>query len=141
MRQITVGRRFWRRGGTILVVAGVCVALAGSALAQEADVTFAKDVASILQEKCEACHRTGQMAPMSLTTDQEVRPWARAIRAKVVAGDMPPWHMDKTIGIQEFVNDISLTADELDHDRALGRRGRPARQPGGSSAGQAVAQR
>ena len=114
MRQITVGRRFWRRGGTILVVAGVCVALAGSALAQEADVTFAKDVASILQEKCEACHRTGQMAPMSLTTDQEVRPWARAIRAKVVAGDMPPWHMDKTIGIQEFVNDISLTADELD---------------------------
>ena len=114
MRQTTFGRRFWRCGGTSLLVAGVCVAFAGSALAQEADVTFAKDVASILQEKCEACHRTGQMAPMSLTTYQEVRPWARAIRAKVVAGDMPPWHMDKTIGIQQFVNDISLTADELD---------------------------
>ena len=115
MRQTTFGRRFWRRGGmSLLVAAGVCVAFAGSALAQEADVTFAKDVASILQEKCEACHRTGQMAPMSLTTYQEVRPWARAIRAKVVAGDMPPWHMDKTIGIQEFVNDISLTPDELD---------------------------
>ena len=113
MRQTTCGRRFWRRGGTSLLVAGVCVAFAGSALAQEADVTFAKDVASILQEKCEACHRTGQMAPISLTTYQEVRPWARAIRAKVAAGDMPPWHMDKTIGIQEFVNDISLTADEL----------------------------
>ena len=114
MRQTTVGAKFWQTGSIGLLVVGVLLALAGSALAQEADVTFAKDVASILQEKCQACHRTGQMAPMSLTTYQEVRPWARAIRAKVVAGDMPPWHMDKTIGIQKFVNDISLTADELD---------------------------
>ena len=77
-------------------------------------MTYAKDVASILQEKCEACHRTGQMAPMSLTTYQKVRPWARAIREKVVAGDMPPWHMSRTTGIQKFVNDISLTAEQID---------------------------
>jgi len=88
--------------------------LAGAAPAQEADVTFARDVAPILQEKCEACHRSGQMAPMSLMTYQEVRPWARAIRTKVVAGDMPPWHMSKTTGIQKFINDISLTADQID---------------------------
>ena len=100
--------------GTGVLVVGGFLVLAGAALAQEADVTFAKDVATILQEKCEACHRTGQMAPMSLTTYAEVRPWARAIRTKVVAGDMPPWHMSKTTGIQNFVNDISLTADELD---------------------------
>jgi len=95
-------------------VGGVFLMLAGAAPAQEADVTFARDVAPILQEKCEACHRSGQMAPMSLTTYQEVRPWARAIRTKVVAGDMPPWHMSKTTGIQKFINDISLTADQID---------------------------
>ena len=114
MRHTTFGQRFWRHMGTGVLVVGGFLVLAGAALAQEADVTFAKDVATILQEKCEACHRTGQMAPMSLTTYAEVRPWARAIRTKVVAGDMPPWHMSKTTGIQNFVNDISLTADELD---------------------------
>ena len=76
MRQTTVGAKFWQTGSIGLLVVGVLLALAGSALAQEADVTFAKDVASILQEKCQACHRTGQMAPMSLTTYQEVRPCA-----------------------------------------------------------------
>ena len=114
MRQTTVGNRFWRQMGTGVLVVGGFFMLTSAALAQAADVTFAKDVATILQEKCEACHRTGQMAPMSLTTYQEVRPWARAIRTKVVAGDMPPWHMSKTTGIQKFVNDISLTADQID---------------------------
>ena len=54
------------------------------------------------------------MAPMSLVTYDEVRPWARAIRAKVVERSMPPWHIDKTIGIQAFQNDISLTDIEID---------------------------
>jgi hypothetical protein len=97
-----------------MLVVGAFLVLGGAAQAQAPDVTFAKDVASILQEKCEACHRTGQMAPMSLTTYAEVRPWARAIRTKVVAGDMPPWHMSKTTGIQKFVNDISLTTEQID---------------------------
>ena len=114
MRKTTSERRFWRRASISSLAIGALFVLAGSALAQEADVTFAKDVASILQEKCEACHRTGQMAPMSLTTYAEVRPWARAIRTKVVAGDMPPWHMSKTTGVQKFVNDISLTAEQID---------------------------
>ena len=114
MRKTTSERRFWRSASIGSLAIGAFFVLAGSALAQEADVTFAKDVASILQEKCEACHRTGQMAPMSLTTYAEVRPWARAIRTKVVAGDMPPWHMSKTTGVQKFVNDISLTAEQID---------------------------
>ena len=114
MRKTTFERRLWRNAGISSLAIGVFLVLAGSGFAQEADVTFAKDVASILQEKCEACHRTGQMAPMSLTTYAEVRPWARAIRTKVVAGDMPPWHMSKTTGVQKFINDISLTADEID---------------------------
>ena len=117
MRHTTFGNRFGRHGSTSvlgMLVVGAFLVLGGAAQAQATDVTFAKDVASILQEKCEACHRTGQMAPMSLTTYAEVRPWARAIRTKVVAGDMPPWHMSKTTGIQKFVNDISLTTEQID---------------------------
>ena len=117
MRHTTFGNRFGRYGSTSvlgMLVVGAFLVLGGAAQAQAPDVTFAKDVASILQEKCEACHRTGQMAPMSLTTYAEVRPWARAIRTKVVAGDMPPWHMSKTTGIQKFVNAISLTTEQID---------------------------
>ena len=117
MRHTTFGNWFGRYGSTSvlgMLVVGAFLVLGGAAQAQAPDVTFAKDVASILQEKCEACHRTGQMAPMSLTTYAEVRPWARAIRTKVVAGDMPPWHMSKTTGIQKFVNDISLTTEQID---------------------------
>ena len=135
MRQTTLGRRGRRNGSTRglgILVAGVFLTLgtADTALAQEAEVTFAKDVASILQEKCEACHRTGQMAPMALTTYAEVRPWARAIREKIVAGDMPPWHMSKTTGIQEFVNDISLTAEQIDTIAGWVDAGAPLGNPG-----------
>ena len=110
MRQTTSVSRYRYSGSLGLVV---FFAFVSSAFAQGGDVTFARDVAPIFQQKCEACHRSGQMAPMSLTTYQEVRPWARAIREKVVAGDMPPWHMSRTIGIQKFVNDISLTTDQI----------------------------
>ena len=78
------------------------------------DVTFAKDVAPILQRSCQTCHRTGSMAPMSLVTYQEVRPWARAIKEKVANRIMPPWHLDKTVGIRDFKNDISLSDAEID---------------------------
>src|SRR5262245_26991377 len=67
-------------------------------------ITFAKDVAPIFQEKCEACHRVGSMAPMPLVTYQEVRPWVRAIKTRVANREMPPWHLDKTVGIQKFRN-------------------------------------
>ena len=76
-------------------------------------VTFSKDVASILQEKCQNCHREGQMAPMSLVTYDQVRPWAKAIKTRVVARQMPPWHLDKTVGIQEFQNDLSLSDEQI----------------------------
>jgi hypothetical protein len=76
--------------------------------------TFAKDVASIFQEKCEACHRTGSIAPMSLVTYEEARPWARSIKTRVSARQMPPWHIDKTVGIQQFKNDRSLSDDQID---------------------------
>src|SRR5215472_4390458 len=62
-------------------------------------ITFTKDIAPILQAKCQNCHRKGEMAPMSLVTYEETRPWAKAIRERVVARQMPPWHLDKTVGI------------------------------------------
>ena len=93
-------------------VAGLLVC--ASWASAQGDVTFTRDVAPILQKRCQTCHRAGQMAPMSLVTYDEVRPWARAIRAKVVERSMPPWHIDKTIGIQAFQNDISLTDTEID---------------------------
>jgi len=78
-----------------------------------AQPTFSKHVAPIFQEKCEACHRPDSIAPMSLRTFQESRPWARSIKARVEARQMPPWHIDKTVGIQEFKHDRSLSDDEI----------------------------
>src|ERR1700691_1399762 len=75
--------------------------------------TFAKDITPILQEKCQDCHRKGSMAPMSLITYEETRPWAKAIKQRVATRNMPPWHLDKTVGIQQFQNDISLSAEQI----------------------------
>ena len=80
----------------------------------QGQVTFAKDVAPILQQKCQDCHRSGSMAPMSLITYEETRPWARAIRQRVLTRTMPPWHLDKSLGIQHFKNDISLSDEQID---------------------------
>ena len=78
-----------------------------------AEVTFAKDIVPIFQRSCQVCHRQGEMAPMSLVTYQEVRPWARAIKNRVIAREMPPWHVDKNIGIQAFKDDPSLSDEEI----------------------------
>jgi hypothetical protein len=75
--------------------------------------TFAKDIAPIFQEKCQNCHRNGSMAPMSLVTYEETRPWAKAIKQRVVTRNMPPWHLDKTVGIQHFQNDMSLGDEQI----------------------------
>ena len=82
-------------------------------MAQE-QITFTKHVAPILQEKCQVCHRVGMIAPMSLVTYEETRPFARAIRQQVIARDMPPWHIDQNVGIQHFSNDSSLTEKEIE---------------------------
>src|ERR1700734_2077934 len=95
---------------------GLFLALAGVASSAEPaakTVTFAKDVAPIFEEKCQDCHRTGAMAPMSLVTYEETRPWAKAIKQRVATRNMPPWHLDKTVGIQQFQNDISLSDEQI----------------------------
>jgi hypothetical protein len=76
--------------------------------------TFTKDVAPIFQNKCESCHRPDSIAPMSLMTYEEARPWARSIRERVASRNMPPWHIDPTVGIQHYKNDRSLSQNEID---------------------------
>src|SRR4249920_4221972 len=81
------------------------------------NVTFTKDIAPILQRSCQNCHRPDGVAPMSLVTYEDVRPWARAIKTRTgigpKAGVMPPWYMEKNIGIQKFKNDPSLSDEEV----------------------------
>jgi hypothetical protein len=85
----------------------------GQAQSGDRQATFTKDVAPILQRSCVSCHRTGEMAPMSLMTYDDVRPWTRSIKARVSNREMPPWHIDKTIGIQSFKDDPSLSDEEI----------------------------
>ena len=74
--------------------------------------TFNEDVATILYNNCASCHRAGQMAPMSLASYKEVRPWARAIKGKVLTREMPPWFADTRYG--NFLNELLLTQDQID---------------------------
>jgi hypothetical protein len=74
--------------------------------------TFAKDVAPILYKSCVGCHRPGSIAPMSLVSYDDVRPWARAVKQRVAAREMPPWGADPSVG--KFANDPSLSKQEID---------------------------
>ncbi len=79
----------------------------------DGEVTFTKDVLPILQRSCQGCHRPGAIAPMSLISYEDVRPWARSIKRNVETREMPPWYIDRRIGIQDFKDDPSLTDAEI----------------------------
>jgi hypothetical protein len=106
-----------RHIGSRHVIAGalatVGLVASGTVFAQQPGPTFTKDIAPILQDKCQVCHRIGEMAPMPLVTYQDARPWARAMKAKVVAREMPPWYLDRTVGIQKYKNDMSLSDEQV----------------------------
>ena len=97
-----------------VLVAALPLLLAGAAFAaadrSEGAVTFSKDVAPILQENCQTCHRPGDIAPMSLMTFKEARPWAKSIRQVVSDRTMPPWHADAPAGT--FHNERILSEGE-----------------------------
>jgi len=100
-----------------LAISGIFLApfarAAENAGVSEIPVTFSKDVAPIFQKSCQSCHHAGTMAPMSLLTYEDVRPWARSIKQRVVTRDMPPWHLYGTVGIRDYKNDISLSDREI----------------------------
>lgn len=85
----------------------------GAAAQVPAEPTFADDIAPIFYDSCVTCHRPGEIAPMSLISYQDARPWARSIKTKVESRAMPPWHLDRQIGVQAFLNDPSLTDDQI----------------------------
>ena len=85
-----------------------------SAQDNEARITYARHVAPILQEKCQICHQPNSIAPMSLLTYDDVLPYAQLIKYKVESRIMPPWHIDRSIGIQEFKNDRGLTDEQIE---------------------------
>ena len=102
--------RAFAAAAAVLVVAATAAAQTPAPAGQ---ATFTKDVAPILQRSCVTCHRAGEMAPMSLMTYEEARPWARAIKTRVTSHEMPPFHIDKSIGITSFKNDPSLSDEEV----------------------------
>lgn len=116
-----------RRSSSVRLVLSACIVVSAlMAMLPRADaqasangapaqrmVTFTKDVAPILQNHCQVCHRPDTFAPMSLLTYNDVRPWARAIKEKVVLREMPPWYVDRNVGISHFKNDASLSDAEI----------------------------
>jgi mono/diheme cytochrome c family protein len=107
------------RAGKLLLAFGFSVTLllagwsaADARGASKAALSFNKDVAPIFYKNCITCHRAGEIAPMSLTTYKEARPWAKAIREKVLTREMPPWHPDPKYG--EWANDRRMTQKEID---------------------------
>jgi hypothetical protein len=76
-------------------------------------ITFTKHVAPLLQQKCQVCHQPDSIGPMPLLTYEDAREYAEKIKRKVSQRLMPPWHIDRSIGIQEFKNDRSLSDEQI----------------------------
>lgn len=97
-------------------MAGAIVALGGfasEASAQSEAPTFSKDVAPILQQKCQSCHRPGAIAPMPLLNYQQVRRYASMIKNRVAERRMPPYFVDRDVGISEYKDDRGLTNEQI----------------------------
>ena len=107
-------------------LAGLCVGVAFAAPALAADTRQAGHVlqgrrADLPGEVPGVPSSPDSIAPMSLITYQEARPWARSIKERVATRQMPPWHIDRSVGVQKFKNDMSLTDEQIDTIVALGR--------------------
>jgi hypothetical protein len=99
---LTFGSRW-----TLLSAAALMVSAAAQAQ------TFTKDVAPIVQRSCQTCHRPDSIGPFSMLTYEEARPWAKAIKEDVIKRQMPPFYLDKNVGITHIKNDISLSDAEI----------------------------
>src|SRR5262245_38468223 len=102
---------------SFLALAVAVLATPARSRADAGTPTFTRDIAPILQRSCQNCHRPDSLAPMSLLTYEEVRPYAAAIKRRTAIrsrqGTMPPWYIEKDLGIQQYKNDISLSDEEI----------------------------
>jgi hypothetical protein len=115
VRRVGVGVAAIGVAATTLVRVGATrdqVARGASGVA--AGVTFSKDVAPILQSKCQVCHQPNSIGPMSLITYSDAKRYAGTIKTRVAARIMPPWHIDRHIGIQSFKNDAGLSDEQIE---------------------------
>jgi hypothetical protein len=110
------------RLGSVVGAAGLATSVvlgaqSGTSPGSPGEVTFTKDIAPILQKHCQACHRPDSLAPMPLLTYEDARPFARAIKTRTGLrthrGAMPPWYIEKDIGIQHYKDDPSLSEEQI----------------------------
>lgn len=117
----------------LLPVLLALLALPAISYGQSSEITFHKDIQPILQRSCQNCHRIGGGGPMPLVTYDEVAPFAGLIEFKTGlrdrAGAMPPWYVEKNIGIQDFKNDTSLSDEEIAAISIWARSGTPEGDP------------
>jgi hypothetical protein len=130
--QLLTGKRVVP-SGRFLVVSTILAHVSAVSVAAEIK-TFYRDVLPILQSSCQECHRPnganlgGVLAPMSLTSYENTRPWARAIAQQVVNRTMPPWHAaPEHHGV--FQGERTLTAEEIDIIASWVRTGAQAGNP------------
>lgn len=98
--------------GAFLV--SMAVPVLGNAQEAAEHPTYANEVSRIIQENCQICHQPGQIGPMSFTSYEEVRPWAPLIQMKVASREMPPYHYDTHIGVQDLKNDWRMSQEDID---------------------------
>ena len=123
---------FALRALSVAAVAAVAAPVAAETAAADG-ATYTKDIAPILQRSCQHCHRPESVAPMSLLTYEDARPWARAMKYRTGRGSqpdvMPPWYIEKDIGIQQYKGDISLSEEEIAKIAAWADSGAPRGDP------------
>src|ERR1700761_5558231 len=124
-----MSERKFRRLILGLPLIGLATSFLPVAQGAEPEVPFSKDIAPIFERACQNFHRPGAIAPMSLLTYKDARPWARSIKVKVVKRQMPPWHIDRNVGINKFKDDPSLTDAQIAVIAAWVDRGAPEGNP------------
>ncbi len=128
-------KRPWIAAATIAFVATFAYGSAANAQAtfassqDNADVTYAADVATIIQNNCQVCHRAGGIGPMELITYEDVRLYAPLIKIKVRDRVMPPYYYDTDIGIQELQHDWRLSQEDINTVVAWVDQGAPLGDP------------
>jgi hypothetical protein len=111
----------------ILIAAAVIAAVTTMVASAASAPTFNREVLPILQKNCQNCHRPGEVAPMSLLTYTDARPWAKSIKNAVATRKMPPWFADPNYG--HFANDRRLSQADIETLVAWADNGAPEGDP------------